>query len=170
MCSWIAACGTSALRPGESIPGWRWRTSKPCTAATPVPSWPRARREVGVRMALGARPEQIRRQFLGLALRLLVAGTILGMTGACIAGQTMRALLFHVPAYRPAILTASAAVIAAISLFRLPAARASGCPHVPCSGSRRSVVTRCPRSRDFPNHLPFLKLTPDIFRRIRIQI
>ena len=36
------------------------------------------RREIGVRMALGARPGQIRSQFLALALRLLVAGTILG--------------------------------------------------------------------------------------------
>src|SRR6185369_3851970 len=39
------------------------------------------RREIGVRMALGARPEQIRSQFLGVALRLLAAGTVLGLVG-----------------------------------------------------------------------------------------
>jgi hypothetical protein len=35
--------------------------------------------EIGVRMALGARPDQIRSQFFALALRLLVCGTVLGL-------------------------------------------------------------------------------------------
>ena len=55
------------------------------------------RREIGVRMALGARPEQIRGQFLALALRLLAAGTVLGIIGAWLTGQAMRTLLFQVP-------------------------------------------------------------------------
>jgi hypothetical protein len=85
------------------------------------------RREIGVRMALGARPEQIGGQFLWLALRLVAAGTILGIVGAWIAGQAIRAILFHVAADNPAILTGSAAVIAAISFFAclLPARRAA---------------------------------------------
>jgi predicted permease len=85
------------------------------------------RREIGVRMALGARPQQIGGQFLWLALRLLAAGTILGIIGAWITGQAMRAVLFHVPARSPAILIGSAAVIAAISFFAclLPARRAA---------------------------------------------
>jgi ABC-type antimicrobial peptide transport system permease subunit len=85
------------------------------------------RREIGVRMALGARPEQIGGQFLWLALRLLAAGTIIGMTGAWMTGQAMRSVLFHVPAHSPAILTSSAGVIAAISSFAclLPARRAA---------------------------------------------
>jgi predicted permease len=85
------------------------------------------RREIGVRMALGARPEQIGGQFLWLAMRLLAAGTILGMIGAWMAGQAMRAALFHVPAHSPAILAGSAAVIAAISFLAclLPARRAA---------------------------------------------
>src|SRR5437660_269181 len=52
------------------------------------------RREIGVRMALGARPEQIRRQFLALALRLLAGGTLLGSIGAWLAGRAMRTMLF----------------------------------------------------------------------------
>ncbi len=48
------------------------------------------RREIGVRMALGARPEQIRRQFLSLALRLLAYGGVLGALGAWIAGRAMQ--------------------------------------------------------------------------------
>ncbi|HWB86168.1 MAG TPA: ABC transporter permease [Bryobacteraceae bacterium] len=85
------------------------------------------RREIGVRMALGARPEQIGAQFLWLALRLLAAGTIIGMMGAWMTSQAMRAVLFHVPAFSPQILTGSAAVIAAISFFAclLPARRAA---------------------------------------------
>ena len=54
------------------------------------------RREIGVRMALGARPGQIRGQFLALALRLLAAGTVLGIIGAWLTGRAMRTLLFHV--------------------------------------------------------------------------
>lgn len=84
-------------------------------------------REIGIRMALGARPDQIRRQFLRLASRLLAGGAILGVIGAWMAGQAMRAVLFHVPAHSPAILTGSALVIAAICFFAclLPARRAA---------------------------------------------
>jgi len=74
------------------------------------------RREIGVRMALGARPEQIRNQFLSLALRLLAAGTTLGMLGGLLAGRAMRAVLFHVPPVDPAILGGAAAIIGAVSL------------------------------------------------------
>jgi predicted permease len=40
------------------------------------------RREVGIRIALGAQTRQIGAQFLALGLRLLAAGTILGLIGA----------------------------------------------------------------------------------------
>lgn len=85
------------------------------------------RREIGVRVALGARPEQIRAQFMSLALRLLAGGTILGAIGAWMTDQAMRAVLFHVPAHSPAILAASAVLIAAISASAclVPARRAA---------------------------------------------
>ena len=85
------------------------------------------RREIGVRMALGARPEQIRGQFFFLAFRLLAGGSMLGVVGAWLTGQAMRALLFHVPAHSPAILAGSASIIAVISLTAslLPARRAA---------------------------------------------
>lgn len=85
------------------------------------------RREIGVRMAIGARPEQIRRQFLALSFRLLAGGTILGAIGSWIAGQAMRAVLFHVPVHSPAILVGAAAVIGAISFIAclLPARQAA---------------------------------------------
>jgi len=85
------------------------------------------RREIAVRMALGARPEQIRGQFLSLALRLLAGGTMLGVFGAWLTGQAMQAVLFRVPAHSSAILAGSAIVIAVVSLAAclLPAQRAA---------------------------------------------
>jgi predicted permease len=74
------------------------------------------RREIGVRMALGARPEQIRNQFFSLALRLLAAGTTLGILGGLLAGRAMRAVLYHVPPVDPAILAGAAAIIGVVSL------------------------------------------------------
>jgi predicted permease len=85
------------------------------------------RREIGVRMALGARPGQIRSQFLALALRLLVAGTILGAIGAWLTGRAMQTLLFQVPPLHVATLAAAAGIIGAVSLVAclLPSQRAS---------------------------------------------
>jgi predicted permease len=85
------------------------------------------RREIGVRMALGAQPGQIRIQFLSLSLRLLTVGTVLGLIGAWQAGRAMRALLFQVPPLNLAVLTAAACVTAAVCLAAclLPSQRAA---------------------------------------------
>ncbi len=85
------------------------------------------RREIGVRMALGARPEQIRMQFLSLALRLLAGGTLLGSIGAWLAGRAMRTMLFQSPSLPLATLAGAAAVIGAVSLAAclLPSRRAA---------------------------------------------
>jgi hypothetical protein len=44
-------------------------------------------REIGVRVALGARGGQIARMVMGKALRLTLAGALLGVVGAGIAGR-----------------------------------------------------------------------------------
>jgi predicted permease len=74
------------------------------------------RREIGLRMALGARPDQVRGQFLSLALRLLAAGTAIGLLGAWTTGQAMQSLLFGVPTVHLATLAATAAILAVVSL------------------------------------------------------
>ncbi len=74
------------------------------------------RKEICVRMALGARPEQIRSQFLGLGLRLLAAGTVLGVAGAWGMGRAMQSLLFHLPPFHAATVTGAACIIALVSL------------------------------------------------------
>ena len=85
------------------------------------------RREIGVRMALGARPGQIRSQFLALALRLLAAGTTLGTIGAWLTGRAMRTLLFQAPPLDVATLAAAAGIIGMVSLVAclLPSQRAA---------------------------------------------
>lgn len=85
------------------------------------------RREIGLRMALGARPEQVRVQFLSLALRLLAAGTLLGILGAWLAGKAMQAVLFQVPPLHVATLAGTAAILGAVSLIAclLPSDRAA---------------------------------------------
>src|SRR6266849_5820920 len=85
------------------------------------------RREIGVRIALGAQPGQIRIQFLSLSLRLLTAGTVLGLIGAWQAGRAMRSLLFQVPPLNVAVLAAASCVTAAVCLAAclLPSQRAA---------------------------------------------
>ena len=54
-------------------------------------------REIGVRMALGALPAQIRNQFVTIGVRVLGTGAIAGTLGAWAAGRAMQAVLFDVP-------------------------------------------------------------------------
>lgn len=85
------------------------------------------RREIGVRIALGAQAGQIRMQFLSLSLRLLAAGIVLGLIGAWQASRAMRSLLFHAPALNIPILVVAACVTAALCLAAclLPSQRAA---------------------------------------------
>jgi predicted permease len=85
------------------------------------------RREIGLRMALGARPAQVRRQFVSLALRLLATGTALGLAGAWLSGSVLQAILFRVPAFHLATVAATAAILGLVSLVAclLPSERAA---------------------------------------------
>ncbi len=74
------------------------------------------RREIGVRMALGARPGQIRSQFFLVAVRLLGSGMMLGVIGAWLAGQAMRSILYHVPAFSIGTLGGAAGVMGVVCL------------------------------------------------------
>ncbi len=84
------------------------------------------RREIGIRIALGALPGQIRTHFLLVALQLLGCGAVIGFIGAWITGRAMQAVLFHVQPAEPVTLGIAALVVSAISLGAclLPARRA----------------------------------------------
>ena len=85
------------------------------------------RREIGVRLALGARPSQISWQFVTLALRLLTVGMALGLLGSLWAGHAMQVLLFRVPGFHAETLVLTAVLLGAIALVAClaPAYRAT---------------------------------------------
>ena len=83
--------------------------------------------EIGIRMALGAQRRQIGTQFLSLGLRLLAAGTTLGLIGAWLVARAMQSVLFGVPALPVLTLLGTAVVMTAVSLVAclIPARRAT---------------------------------------------
>jgi putative ABC transport system permease protein len=87
----------------------------------------RRMREIGVRLALGAMPAQIRMMMLGHGMRLLVAGLVIGFIGAIALSHVIRSMLFGVSANDPLIYAIVTIVLiaAAIVACWLPARRAS---------------------------------------------
>lgn len=84
--------------------------------------------EIGIRMALGARAEDIFRMVVREGLMLSLAGLGLGLVGAVWLGRAGSSLLFGVAAADPATLvTVSVTLIAvAAAASYLPARRATG--------------------------------------------
>ena len=76
-------------------------------------------REIGVRMALGAKTTDVRNLILGQSFRLVLAGIAIGLPLAIAAGDLYSTLLFDV---QPADLPTIAGVIALLSLAALAAA------------------------------------------------
>lgn len=85
-------------------------------------------REIGVRMALGASPGEIVGHIAAGVARLLLAGIILGLVAAVLAGRALQSLLFGVDSVDPAtlLLTLVTVVAASIVAVFLPARRAAG--------------------------------------------
>jgi predicted permease len=84
-------------------------------------------RELGIRMALGASSDRVRRLIVGEGIRLALIGTGLGLAAAIVAGRTMAGLLFEVRPTDPSTLAAVAAVVLVVSVGACtrPAARAA---------------------------------------------
>jgi predicted permease len=84
------------------------------------------KREIGIRIALGALPSEVRRMVLGQALKLTAIGLALGMIGAAAATKLMEGFLFGVRASDPVSYIATCAVFLAVALLAsyLPARRA----------------------------------------------
>lgn len=85
------------------------------------------RREMAVRLALGARPSQLAGAVLGNAARLVGWGAAAGVGLTWVAGRVLRATLYGVSPLDGATLAAAIAVLAAIALLAawLPARRAA---------------------------------------------
>lgn len=84
-------------------------------------------REIGVRMALGARPAAVKWLVLSGALRLTLIGIAAGTVGALALTRCLRGLLFGVGSADPATfaIAAAALVATAAAAAYLPAARAA---------------------------------------------
>jgi predicted permease len=86
------------------------------------------RREIGIRVALGARPAQVTQMFLRQGLWLAAAGTLIGLAGAVLVMRLMTSMLFGVSAIDPLTYggVALGLVGAALLACYVPAARAAG--------------------------------------------
>jgi putative ABC transport system permease protein len=83
--------------------------------------------EIGLRMALGARPGAIVGSFVGSGLRLVLVGLGVGLLGAAAFTRFQASLLFGVEAFDPVTYGAVAALLTAVALVAMyfPARRAT---------------------------------------------
>jgi putative ABC transport system permease protein len=84
-------------------------------------------REIGVRMALGADPREVRRQVIDEGLRLVSAGAMVGLVGALASTRVLQSLLFSPSTVDPVTYGVTLVLLglAAFSASWLPAKRAS---------------------------------------------
>jgi putative ABC transport system permease protein len=87
-------------------------------------------REIGVRMAIGARAELVMAEVLGSGLRLAIAGATIGVLGAMLLARLIERLLFGVAPIDPVALVTSIAVLLVCCAAALiaPARRAASIP------------------------------------------
>jgi len=87
----------------------------------------RRTRELGVRMAMGARPVEIQRLILSESLRMAGWGVPFGLILLALAGQYTRSMMLGVSSLDPRIYAVSAAAVLALTLLAgwLPARRAT---------------------------------------------
>ena len=82
--------------------------------------------EIGVRMALGARPVDVLRLVVGQGMKLTLYGALLGMTAGLATGRLITNLLYGVSAADPTTFAAVAILLAAVAFVAcyIPARRA----------------------------------------------
>jgi ABC-type antimicrobial peptide transport system permease subunit len=85
------------------------------------------RKEIGLRLALGAEGGRVRRETLWRGLRLTLVGILLGLPLALAMGRVMASMLFGVGAYDPRTLGLVTVVLTGVSAAAcvLPSYRAS---------------------------------------------
>jgi putative ABC transport system permease protein len=83
--------------------------------------------EIGVRMAIGARPADVLRMVIGEGGRLAVTGVLIGSAIAIAGGRLIRDLLFNVSATDPLTFAGVAIGLLAVALLAsyIPARRAT---------------------------------------------
>jgi predicted permease len=84
-------------------------------------------REMGIRIALGARPGELRTQVVGDALKLTGIGAAIGLASSLIFAQALRGTLYGVSSTDPRVFggAAAALLLAAVAASWVPAHRAA---------------------------------------------
>jgi putative ABC transport system permease protein len=84
-------------------------------------------RELGLRMALGAAPHQVRGLILKQVGRMTVIGGVIGVLVALALGRLIQSLLYRMQGYDPVVLTGAALGLAAVAMAAgyVPARRAA---------------------------------------------
>jgi hypothetical protein len=79
------------------------------------------RRELGIRMALGATPARIARLVLGETMLIALTGVAIGAAASIVLARGMSALLFGVSALSPAVHAASAVLVLCVAILAVAA-------------------------------------------------
>jgi putative ABC transport system permease protein len=84
-------------------------------------------REIGIRIALGARPDQVVGSVVREGLMLAAGGLALGLAGSFVTTRLLETLLYDVPGTDPLTYTAVAALLIAVALVAtyIPSRRAA---------------------------------------------
>jgi predicted permease len=87
----------------------------------------RRTREIGVRMALGAKRADVLRMVVGSGLRLALVGIAIGLAGALATSRLLTSLLFEMSPFNASVFCLAAVVLAAtaVAASLLPARRAA---------------------------------------------
>ena len=86
------------------------------------------RNEIGIRLALGAQPAQVRGMILRESTWLAVAGVVAGMSAALLLTRLVKSMLYGIQPYDPTTMTAGILVLLAVAVAAswIPARRAAG--------------------------------------------
>jgi predicted permease len=86
------------------------------------------RNEIGIRLALGAQPGQVRGMILRESTWLAIAGSVVGVGAALLLTRLVKSMLYGIQPYDPTTITAGIVVLLAVALAAswIPARRAAG--------------------------------------------
>ena len=110
-----AFSGSAMLLTGAGLFGLLWNASARRTG------------EVGLRLALGASRRSVAWLAVTSAVRPLIAGAVLGLSGAVLTARSVRSLLYDVAPFDPVSFGVALVLLAAVSAVAawLPARRAA---------------------------------------------
>ena len=86
------------------------------------------RQEIGIRMALGAKPHQVQLDVIFKTLRVALVGMAVGVVGSFVVGKAIETLLYGTASADPATFTGMILLLGAVAVVAgyLPARRAAG--------------------------------------------